>query len=145
MLAVTTLLPAVQRGQQQGAGRLDAADHLDDEVDVVARDQRGGVGGEQRRVDGQVAVPLRAADGDADQLERRADPGGEVVGLLVQQPDDLGADDAAAEQGNPDRLGQVGSVTHVQSQQVVLGLAAHEHPGRARRATATTGGRGTWL
>ena len=31
---------------------------------------------------------------------RRADAGGEVVGLLVQQPGDLGADDAAAQQGH---------------------------------------------
>ena len=41
-----------------------------------------------------------AAYGDAGQLDGRADARGEVAGLLVQQPGDLGADDAAAEQGH---------------------------------------------
>ena len=45
-------------------------------------DQRVGVGGEQRRVDRHGRRGrARAADGDADELERRADPGGEVVGV----------------------------------------------------------------
>ena len=39
LLAVTTDAPWRQRGQDQRAGRLDAADDLDDQVDVVAGDQ----------------------------------------------------------------------------------------------------------
>ena len=92
-------LAGPQRLDQPGAGRLDAADHLDHHVDVVALDQAERVGGEQRRVDRQVAaVAAGPAHGDADELQRGADPGGQVVGLLVQQPDHLGADGAAAEQ-----------------------------------------------
>ena len=38
---------------------------------------------------------------DAGQLEPGADPRGQVVGLLGEQPGHLGADDAAAEQAPP--------------------------------------------
>ena len=90
----------LERGEDQRAGGLDAADHLDHDVDVVAGDQGLGVGGEQ--VLGQVDVARQAepAYGDAGQLDRGADARREVAGLLVQQPGDLGADDAAAEQGD---------------------------------------------
>ena len=37
----------------------------------------------------------------ADQFQLRADPGGQLVGLLGQQPDHLGADDAGAEHARP--------------------------------------------
>ena len=81
---------ARHRGQNQRAGGLDAAHHLDHDVDVVAPDQFSRVGGEQRRVDldrsGCAALP----HGDTGKFERRADPGGEVVRVFVQQPDDLG-------------------------------------------------------
>ena len=57
-----------------------------------------------RAIDGRVAAgapgpPYR----DAHHLERRADPSGQVGGLLVQQPDDLGADRAAAQERQADR------------------------------------------
>src|SRR5664280_1565853 len=55
---------ASQRGEHQRARRLDAADHLDDDVDVVALYQAGRVRGEQARVHRQVADPLRSTDGD---------------------------------------------------------------------------------
>ena len=45
------------------------------------------------------------ADRDPDQLQRPADPGPQVVGLPDDQPGHLGADGAAAEQGDPQRLG----------------------------------------
>ena len=85
--------------------------------------------------------------GDADQLQRRADAGGQVVGLLVQQPDHLGADRAAAEQRHPTRITVLRHrrSPHIQRQQIVFGLPPDDHPGLRRRATATTGGRGTWL
>ena len=65
-------------------------------------DQRRGVGGEQRWIDRQVARTLRPTHRDADQLQRRPDPGGEVVvRALIEQPDDLAADDAAARAARP--------------------------------------------
>ena len=39
-------LAGLQRGEDQLAGRLDAADDLDDHVDVGIVDDRGGIGGE---------------------------------------------------------------------------------------------------
>ena len=94
----------LQRGQDQRAGRLDAADDLDDDVDVVPGRQGRGVGGEQRGVDRQVAaVAGDPAYGDAGQLERAADPGGQVVGVRREQPGDLAADGAAAEQRDAQR------------------------------------------
>ena len=38
---------ATERGQQQILGRVDAADHLDDDVNILPGDQGGGVGGQQ--------------------------------------------------------------------------------------------------
>jgi hypothetical protein len=94
-----------QGGQDVGAGRLDAADDLHDQVDVVAGDQRGGVRGEQLRVDGQVAHPAEPTDGDPGQLQRGAHPGGQVVAGGAQQADHLGPDGAAAQQRDPQRRG----------------------------------------
>ena len=76
------------------------------------RDQVEGVGGEQVGVDAGVAAPGGPAHGDADQLERAPDPGGEVDGVAGEQPRDLGADHAAAQQGHPQRGDHV-PVTHV--------------------------------
>ena len=142
--------------QDQAAGRLDAADHLDD--DVGAGDELLGVRGEQRGVDRHVgARPLRAAHGDADQLELRAHPGGEVVGVLDEPGRDGGPHDAAAEQG--DAQGGTGFVRHggvhllavgphasatsraSRSSMVSRRTSTRERPPR----TATTGGRGVWL
>ena len=39
----------------------------------------------------------------ADQFQLGADPGGQLVGLLGQQPDDLRADDAGTQHAHPDR------------------------------------------
>ncbi len=70
----------LEGGGDEGAGGLDAADHLDHHVDVAAFDERGGVGGDQGGVD---ALPdaVRAADGDPGQFDRGADPRGEVGGV----------------------------------------------------------------
>ena len=59
--------------------------------------------------DRQVAGAAEPADGDADQLQRRADARLEVLGGAVQQPDDLGADGAAAEQGDAHQTTFTGS------------------------------------
>ena len=47
-----------------------------------------------------LARRVEPAYGDADQLDRRADPGLEVAGLLLQEADHLRADRAAAEHGH---------------------------------------------
>ena len=83
------------------AGGLDATDDLDD--DVGPGDEGGGVVGEQRRVDA-GAGSVRSPDGDADELQGRPDPGGEVVVLLGEEAGDLGADDATAQQGDSDGI-----------------------------------------
>lgn len=67
-------------GGDERTGGLDAADDLDDHVDVAAFDQGGGVGRDQRGVDA-LADLGRAADGDPGEFHRGADPRGEVVGV----------------------------------------------------------------
>ena len=56
------------RGDQL-AGRLDATDDLDDEIDVGVGDDGSGVVGEQGGCDLDVAASRQVADGDADDLE----------------------------------------------------------------------------
>ena len=95
-------LARVERGEDQLAGQLDAADHLDDEVDVVAGDER-------RRRRWSAARPgtprslLDAAHGDTAQHHRGADAGLEVLGVLAQDAHDLAADVAEAEDRDTDR------------------------------------------
>ena len=48
-----------------------------------------------------LACVQTKAHGDAHDLDRGADPRPEVVGLLVQQPDNLAAYRAAAQQRHP--------------------------------------------
>ncbi len=94
-------LSRAQRGEQPAAGRFDAADHLHDDVDVVPGRQRRRVPGENRWIDWDVARDGRAADGHAGQFQRRAHPGGEILGMGVQQPDDVAADHTTPQQRNP--------------------------------------------
>lgn len=70
----------LEGGGDQGAGGLDAADDLDRHVDVAAFEQRGGVGGDERGVDA-LAHLGGAAHRDAGELDGRADPGGQIVGV----------------------------------------------------------------
>ena len=150
--------------EQQRAGRLDAADDLDHDVGIRPGHQLDGVGGEQRAVDPGRARPLQPPHRDPVHLDRGADPGGQVGRLLAQQPDDLRADHAAAQQGHVQRL-VPGPLRHA-------GCSPHPgapfHPGAASRhpassrsrssivsrrtstraapsRTAATAGRGTWL
>ena len=60
------------------------------------------VGGEQVRRD--VGVVGGPADGDPGHLDRPADAGGQVVGLLGDQAQHLAADGAAAQQRDLQRL-----------------------------------------
>ena len=99
-MAETTLAPCSRAERISVRAGSIPADHLDDDVDVAPGHQRLGVGGEQLLGKVDVARDTEAAYGDTDQLHGRADARGEVAGLLVQQPCDLGADDAAAQQGH---------------------------------------------
>ncbi len=64
----------------EGPRGLDPPDDLDDHVDVPALDEGGGVGGDEGRVDA-LAHLVGPPYGDARELHRRPDPGGEVGGV----------------------------------------------------------------
>ena len=133
-------LAGTQRLHQPGPGRFETADDLDDHVDVVALDQPERVGREQPGVDRQRSpVATGPADRDADQLQRRADPGGQVLGLLVQEADHLATDGAAPQQRNLDHHHPTSNA--IRSASVSRRTISRACPSR----TATTGGRGTWL
>jgi hypothetical protein len=95
-------LAGLHRGQQQRAGRLDAADYLDDDVHVRPGGQPHGVGRQQPRVDARPRV-RQPPHRDPGQFEPRPGAHREVVGLLPQQPRHLRPDDPAAEQRHPQR------------------------------------------
>ena len=65
LLPVTTGLPAARAARIERAGRLDAADHLDDDVDARVGDDVGGVGGEHAVGQLDAALLAGAAHGDA--------------------------------------------------------------------------------
>ena len=123
---------------------LDAADHLDHDVDVVAGHEPGDVGGEQPV--GQVDVTRRveASYADSHQLDPGADPRGQVVALLGQQADHLGPDRPAAEHGHLES-----SLVHEETPTSVANRSASV----SRRSTVKvfpsrtpiTGGRSAWL
>ena len=125
-----------QGGQDQRPGRLDTADDLDHQVDVLAGDQSGRVSGEQGGVDARP-LPAGAADRDADQLQRPADPGPQVVGLPDDQPGDFGADGAAAEQGDAERASGPGGWARVGSGSTSAGPGAYASPVGGTLVTVT--------
>src|SRR5262249_38683036 len=133
---------AAQRLDEPGTGRLDPADHFDDDIHVVAFDQAQRVRGEDIGPNReQPPVPVRAPHTDPDQLERRSDPGGQIVGLVVQQPYHPGADNPAAEARNLDRTHAPPMSNARRSSSVSRRTITRTAPS----ATATTGGLGTWL
>jgi hypothetical protein len=136
-------LAAGQRREQQRPDRFDPADHLDHQVDVVAGDECCGVGGEQVGID--VGVLARAPHSDADQFERHTHTSGQVVGLLVQQPYDLRADDAAAQQRNAQSVAHADPSQPVSSRSMSSSVSRRTMTLETPSRTATTGGRGTWL
>ena len=99
--------------QDEGAGGLDATDELDDEV--IAGGDGGGVVGEELAGEVGVARGAHVAHGDAGDLQAGAGAGGEVVGLLAKEADDLAADGAGAEDadGEGARCGPLGVLSHV--------------------------------
>ena len=99
MFALTTLLP--ERSAVSSSERAGSMPPITSTTRSTSSRSTSDVGVGGQQVGRHVGVPVGPAHRDADQLERNADPGGEIVGLLVQQPDDLRADDPAAEQRHP--------------------------------------------
>src|SRR5947209_7967514 len=91
---------ALERCDYQGARRLDASDDLHDEVDVRSCDEVGGVGREQGRVYWQIAHAGGTAYGDAGDVNRCTDPLRQLIAMDVQHPDNFGADNATAQDGD---------------------------------------------
>ena len=136
-------LAAFHRGQDQRAGRLDAADHLDHDVHVGPGRQPHRVGRQQRGVDAGTRV-RQPPHRDAGELEPRAGPHREFGRLRAQQPGDLGADDAAAEQRHPEHLAIW--LSHPTSNRSRSSSVSRRTISRAAPSrTATTPGRGRWL
>ena len=69
LLAVTTDAPCSIAASSSGAGRLDAAHDLDDDVHVGACHQRGGVGGQRARGRRRAARCRGAGTRDTDELD----------------------------------------------------------------------------
>ena len=93
-------LAGVQRAQDAGAGRLDAAGQLDHHVGGV--NQGFGVGGVQRGVGVPVASCLSITHGNADQLDGRTNALLKDGVILYQDACRLGTDVTGTQQGNFD-------------------------------------------
>ena len=72
------------------------------DLDVLARDQRVGIGGEQigRHLD--LAWSVEPAHGHPAQHQRCARASSEILGLLPEQPHHLRADRSAPQHGHPE-------------------------------------------
>ena len=115
----------------EAAGGLDAADDLDDHVG--AGHEAGRVVGQQGGVDARPG-PVGAADGDADELQRGPDPGGQVVRLREEEPGHLRADDTTAQQGDPDAIhgGSVSAAPRGRGRWPGVGQRPRRRPGIPR-------------
>ena len=91
-----------ERGRDQLAGRLDAADDLDDEVDVGVVDDVVGVAGQDARTELDVAVARQVAHGDPGDLELDTGAGLDLLRLRRDEADERGADVAAPEHADAD-------------------------------------------
>ena len=98
-------LAVAQRRLDELVGRVQAADQLDHDVDVVPRHQGGGVGADEPASMAGAPGLLRVGHGDADQLQADARAGGDVVGAGEEDLGQRAADVAAAEQARPGRSG----------------------------------------
>ena len=116
-------------GEDQGPGRLDAAHEFDDEVGVL--DEGLGVGGEQllRQLD--VALGVEVAHGDAGQLQPGAGARGQGVGVVNENPRNLGPNVATAQQGHFQGSQFGHSDSHVAVEQIFFGFPADNEPGRS--------------
>ncbi len=91
-------LAGSERSEHQRAGRFDATDDLDDDVDVGIGDDGRCVGGVDAEVDVDAPVAGGAVHGDAADGEVDAGARGDLGALLGQQRDERGADIAATKE-----------------------------------------------
>ena len=90
-------LAGSEGGQDQLAGRFDAADHLDHDVDIGITDDRRRLVGEQRSIDLHVAAARQIADGDAHDLQLNSGAGLDLLAALGDELDERSADVSAPE------------------------------------------------
>ena len=95
-------LAAGESCRDQLACGLDAADDLDDEVDVGIRDDAIRVAGEHAGAELDVALTRQVAHGDAGDVEAEPGAGLDLLGLVADEPDEGGADVAAPEDTDAD-------------------------------------------
>ncbi len=94
-------LPDCQRLDDELAGRLDPADDLDDDVDVLVVDDRVGVVGEDARGQRDVALARQVPHRDAVDLQPHPGAGLDRVAVVRDQAHQRGAHVPAAEQPDP--------------------------------------------
>ena len=155
-------LPGLERRPDQLAGRLEPADELDHHVDGRVRHQTGGVGGEQLGGDVRSAGPARVVDGDARRSRGGPRSGRPApCGRSCSDADQGGPDVAASEHGRPGRCVRRRAPRSPESRYRLVRTSgrrirgpgapgrraspAGPPPGRRRRRTKTTAGRGTLL
>jgi len=94
-------LVAFERGQDQRPGGFEPADQLADDVDVGIVDHGHRVLDEHRRREPDVPGLRGVADGHPAHLEPASRTALDVVAMAFEQPDDRGADGAAAQHPDP--------------------------------------------
>ena len=105
-------MDAFERAEHQAARRLDAADRLDDHVDVRIGDDRLGVVREHTLGEHHVAILGEVAHGDTHRVELHSGTPRDQVPVLVEEPDQRRADVAAPQNPDPD-LSHVPSVAQL--------------------------------
>ena len=93
----------LERREDERARWLDPPDHLHHDVDVRPTHQLLCVRRDEAGIDRDVTAAVRPTDRDTDELERRTDPGREILLMLEQQPDDLRTHHTAAEKRDTQR------------------------------------------
>ena len=96
-----------QRSRDQFACRLDAADHLDHEIDVGIGDHGQRVAGENALGERDAPVARQVADGDAPDLETESGASFDRLRLALDERHEGGTDVAAAEQTDSNGAGVV--------------------------------------
>ena len=130
----------------EGAGGLDAAHDLHDDVDVGITRDRHRVVGEAARADGQASVSTEIADRDARDFERNARPRFDDVGVLVDEAHERAPDVPASQDSDPNSILHHDAFCSISSRAARSSKVSRRTTTRARAfRTNSTGGRGTRL
>ena len=126
--------------EDERSGIVDAAHDLDHDVGA-ARGKGHRVVGEERRIDA-GAIPAEVADGDPGEANGRSHPRAEVVSGLGEQPRDLRAHGATADERNgDDAVGIRRSQGHVAKPLRCAGAQANRMTGECREWPQAPGSR----